>query len=128
MDLSIFLAKVIGLYMLIVGMVVLKKPELRSIINELTKEKDLRFVLGLFTLIIGIIMVVSHNIWGGPAYVVVVTLISWVVFLKGIFVVWMGDMAYDNLVAKFSTPSMLTLTGVINLIIGIYLSYIGFFI
>jgi hypothetical protein len=127
MELSVFLAKVIGLYMLIIGLVVLKKPGLQGVINELSKEHDLRFVLSVFSLIIGLLLVVSHNIWSGPAYVVVITIVSWIALLKSLASLWMSDDGYKKLLAKFGNKNMMTVAGIVNIVVGIYLTYVGFF-
>ena len=128
MDLSIFLAKVIGLYMLFVGMVVLKKPSLQEVINKLSKDEDLRFVLGLFTLILGLLLVVGHNVWDGTGYQIVITIISWIVLLKSLLIVWLSNEKYNKIMTVFNTHTLITVSGIINLILGIYLTYVGFFV
>ena len=129
MDLSIFLAKVIGLYMIVVAIVFLKKPGFQAVVLELSKDREMRLVLGLITLILGLMMVVSHNIWYGGSFRILITIIAWITFLKGVLILWMSDEAYENLVAKFKTKSsMMTTSMVLYLVLGIYLTYIGFFV
>jgi hypothetical protein len=128
MDLSIFLAKVIGLYTLFMSMVILRKPELQELTGELLKSTALRMVAGAFTLILGLLMVVAHNIWGGEAYVTLITVVAWITLIKGFLYVWLSDEGYGKLVAKLNLKSWITIAGVVNLIVGIYLTYIGFFI
>ena len=128
MDISIFLAKVIGLYLLIMGLVLLKKPDLQEMVNELSKNSALRLIAGVFTLILGLLLVVSHNVWSGGAYVIIITIIAWVVFIKGLLYVWLSDESYSKLVSKINPKSWVTISGVVNLILGFYLSYVGFFV
>jgi hypothetical protein len=127
MELSIFLAKVIGLYALILGMTMLRKPDLKKLVMDLSKDEGIRFIASIFTLILGILMVVSHNIWEGSAYVILITIFSWMVFLKGVMLIWISNKGYQKLIEKFSSPGIMTAGAVVNLIVGIYLTYIGFF-
>ena len=127
MDISIFLAKVIGLYLLITSVIVLKKPRLQEVIDELSRNKGMKVVWGLFTLILGILMVVSHNIWT-DGFRIVITLIAWIVLLKGALIIWLKDSTYKEWVNKFNNESFLTAVGVGYLILGVYLTYVGFFI
>jgi len=127
MDLSILLARIFGVYMLILGLIVLRNPKLQVLVNELSRDDGLRFVLGLFTLVLGIALVSLHNIWS-DGYRVIITIISWVVLIKGFLTVWLKEKSYKNLIEKLSAPNIITATGVINLVLGIYLVYIGFFV
>lgn len=127
MEISIVLAKIFGVYLTIFGLVILKDSRLQAVITELLKNVGTRFVLGTFTLIIGILLINIHNIWK-ETYQIVITLFSWAIFLKGLTAVWLKDENYNKLVEKLNTKSMLTLSGVINLVLGLYFSYIGFFI
>ncbi|HJN62886.1 MAG TPA: hypothetical protein QGH03_01485 [Candidatus Paceibacterota bacterium] len=127
METSIFLARIFGVYMLIVSLVVLKNKKRQELINELSKHEDLRFVMGPFTLIFGLVLVNIHNIWG-EGYKTVITIVSWIVLIKGVLVVWLDEKNYRKLMDKISKPNLLTAIGVINLILGLYFTYIGFFI
>jgi len=127
MDISIFLAKIMGIYMLVLGLVLLKKPSLQKVVNELSRDEGLRFVLGLFTFIMGIVLITVHNFWTGD-WRVAITLVSWIIFLKGLASVWLEEKSYRNWVDKFSTKNMVTASGIITLIAGLFLTYVGFFI
>ena len=84
MDLSIFLAKALGIWMTISGVALLKNPEsIKTIGHELAKEKMPLFISGMFALLIGILLVVSHNVWllGWPLWI---TLLGWASLIKGI--------------------------------------------
>jgi hypothetical protein len=127
MDISIFLAKVIGVYMIILGIVVLKKPHLGKVLNELSDDESSRFIISLFTIILGLILVNVHNIWVG-GYKIVITIVAWVALLKGVGNLLLSEKNFRHLVDRANTPQMLKLSGVINLVVGIYLTYIGYFI
>jgi hypothetical protein len=47
------------------------------------------FVLGAITLVAGLAMVLTHNIWSGSALVVIVTLVGWVTLLKSLLLLFL---------------------------------------
>jgi hypothetical protein len=53
----------------------------------LLRSRDLMLIAGSFNLASGLAIVLGHNVWSGGALTVVVTLIGWLVALRG--VVWL---------------------------------------
>jgi uncharacterized membrane protein len=63
MDISRFLGKVLGLYFIIVSVAMLVDMNLfAGYVNKLINDEPALFVAGFFTLILGLLMVVSHNV------------------------------------------------------------------
>lgn len=126
MDVSLFLAKIIGLCMLILSISILfNAKNLLTVVSGIFHNAALQFVLGIFLLVMGVLLVVSHNIWE-PSWVVVVTIISWIVLLKGICYV-----AFPKLIHSMAQPFIhsqkgLLIGGVMNLVVALYLCYMGF--
>lgn len=66
MDISKFLSKVIGIYLIVVAIAMFVNTHQFMIdVNSLINDAPLMFVTGFFTLILGLLMVVSHNVWQG---------------------------------------------------------------
>lgn len=64
MDISKFLGKGLGVYLLLVSTAFLvNMSQFADLVKHLINDPPLMFVTGFFTLIIGILLVVSHNIW-----------------------------------------------------------------
>lgn len=82
MDISVFLAKALGLYLLIVGSGMLINKKIRSIFLEILNNHTLLYVSDFLGLIIGILIVASHNIWVTD-WRLIITLIGWVALIKG---------------------------------------------
>jgi hypothetical protein len=83
MNTSTFLSKVLGIYLVLVSSAMLvNMHQFITLINGLMNDAPLLFVIGFFTLILGVIMVVSHNVWEWN-WRVVITLIAWMTLLKG---------------------------------------------
>lgn len=126
MNISKFLSKVIGIYLIIVSMAMLVNMHqfvicIRALINDM----PLMFICGFFTLIPGILMVLSHNIWEW-SWRVIITIISWMVLLKGA-----GIIMYPLYVNKLSllfvqNINVIYIVALSDFAVGIILSYFGF--
>jgi len=125
---TIFLSRLIGLYcvLLVPFMFVYRQASLDSITGIL-HNPSLILVLGVFTLAIGLAMVLAHNIWSGGALAVVVTLVGWLSLLKGLFILYLlpyvGAECYLNVLRN---PLFFYACMVLWLAIGIYLACAGF--
>ena len=125
MEISIFLARVFGLYFVIMALALLVRPQGMNLLIETLKTTRVIYVSGLFALMLGIPLVIIHNVWDGT-WRVVVTLIVWLVLLKGIFrvlfpgkiVAWVQGLAANTGLVKALVWLMLA--------IGLYLVFVGF--
>ena len=86
MESSIFLAKVMGWYLVITSVVLLLRYKtLRREINVFIKGQNamMIFFFGAFTSIIGLLVVLNHNIWTND-YRVIITIMGWLALIKGV--------------------------------------------
>ena len=127
MDISIFLAQVLGIYFLVMGIAILVRGRtLQKSIKDFLGNLSIKFFAGIFILILGIMMVVSHNIWGGEGWQTVITILAWLTFLKGIFYLFAGDKVFDSLVGMTNKMGVFAIGGIVSIILGGWLSFIGF--
>jgi hypothetical protein len=86
--LTLLIAKLIGLMFLIFSLLMaMNKLAMLAAIDELVRSRGLMLMGVLFNLDAGLAIVVGHNVWSGAALTVVVTLMGWLVALRG--VVWL---------------------------------------
>src|SRR3984893_4663856 len=86
--LTLFLAKLIGLMFLVFSsLMAMNKRAMLAATDELVRSRGLILIGGSFNLAAGLAIVLGHNIWSGGALAIVVTLIGWLVALRG--VVWL---------------------------------------
>lgn len=84
MNTSVFLAQAMGLYFMIISVsVLINKNRMPSVIFELMKNPALQFLMGLNILIIGLLLILSHNMWV-LSWQAIITIISWAIFIKGV--------------------------------------------
>jgi len=125
MDISIFLAKVFGIYLVIVSLLLLiRYKELKNIYKNFFKDSSITLFTGVITLILGILLVVSHNIWEW-SWVVIITILAWTTFIKGITILLFPDHML-RFAKKISNETFFKVDGVIVFLIGVLLLYFGF--
>jgi hypothetical protein len=83
MDISLFLAQVFGLYFILAGVVILVRPGAATELIRLFADRRAVYLSGFVALIVGIPLVLVHNIWDG-SWRVFVTGLVWLTLLKGI--------------------------------------------
>lgn len=122
-----FLATVIGWYLVIVSLYLLIKCDhIKMVMKDVMAQTGLLFILAIITLIIGLLMVASHNVWilGWP---VVITLLSWLVLLSGLMRLFLPDQAISMGQSFVDNPMRMKVSAVIFLIIGLFLLYHVYF-
>lgn len=125
MALSIFLAKAIGIYYIVVSIAFLiNKTRLRGLIIDTMNNPAFLFLSGFMALIIGILLVVSHNLWVED-WRVIITIIGWLALLKGITIIFfpaplikLSKKWMQNDAAYYPTFLFVLLLGVLLLYFG----------
>jgi hypothetical protein len=120
---TMYLATVVGWVMVIFSIFVLLRHEhMKSIMEDVIAHPGLFFVFALMTLILGLLMVTSHNLWvmGWP---VVITLISWLVLISGLIRLVCAETAMKLGKSFIKHPIRMQITGTIVLIIGLFLLF-----
>ena len=78
MELSVFLAKVLGLYLVIVApAALLNRKHFPRLIKEFSDSLAMVVLSGFVALVLGLLLVVSHNVWTAD-WRVIITLLGWV--------------------------------------------------
>ena len=125
MDISLFLAQVFGLYFIFAGVTILIRPTAVTELMEAFSNRGHLFIAGFMSLIIGIPLVLLHNIWDGT-WRVIITVLVWLTLFKGISLIYVPD-TVSGWMAVFSKHANLTRHSVwILIIFGIYLMSLGF--
>ena len=124
MDISIFLAKAWGLYLVIISLAFLFNRSLRKRVANLLENEGVFLLSGLVGLVFGILHVLAHNIWVKD-WRVVVTILGWLVLAKGVLRVGFTGpslRASQKLIAKKGSVWFI----IVFLAVGIFLLCKGF--
>lgn len=126
MDLSIILAQFFGIYLIIVGiLVILRRDSFMPIIAELGHNRSLIFTIAIFELAVGLALVLSHSIFTFD-YRGIISLLGWSMFLEGILYLSLPYQKIRKLFRAFNKPGWYMISGVLAVAAGVYLTGIGF--
>lgn len=126
MEISIFLAKSLGLYFTIVGIgMLLNGNKLKSILVNFLKDPGMVLMSGFLALIIGILIVVSHNVWvmGWP---VIITILGWFSLFKGVIRFMYPEMVIDKTSMWIENPVAYNISLFVIVLLGFVLLYFGY--
>ncbi len=126
MDISKFVAKIIGIYLLIVSSAMLvNMHQFNSYVTSLINYAPLMFVTGFFTLIVGLLMVVSHNVWQWN-WRVLITVIAWLTVIKGASLILCPQLIDKITIIYMQNVVIAYGAAGFDLILGAVLCYLGF--
>ena len=126
MELTYFIAQLFGIYLLIVGLVmVFRKHMFLEVINGFYDSPATLFLAGWMAMLVGLFMVLIHNYWNNGVLALVITLAGWAAFLKGARTPlhaendrsWMHVARLEKFFYLYAT---------IVFIVGLYLTHAGF--
>lgn len=125
METSIYLAKFFGIYLIILGLALFfNKKYWRLGMEELLQNSALPILMGMVTLVFGVLLVTSHNIWVAD-WRIVITLLAWLIFIHGTLRLWFPEFIYK--VGRILFSRGLYYMIIIMLGLGLFLGYHGFF-
>lgn len=124
MEVSIFLAKLLGLYFLILGLIcVFRNKEIKAMGKEFASSRITLAVSAEISLIFGLVIAIDHSIWE-YSWRGLITLLGYLLIFRG--VLRFGFPAsVKRWVAKMTSKWFWGIV-VIMVIIGAYLTYCGF--
>ncbi len=125
MDISLFLAQVFGLYFILAGTAILIRPSSTMELMQFFSNRNAVFVSGFIALIVGVPLVLLHNIWDG-SWRVIITVLVWLTFLKGVVRIIMPELVASWADALVSYSRLMRHMLWVLVIAGIYLMYLGF--
>src|SRR5262249_52277733 len=104
----------------------MNKRAMLAAIDELVRSRGMMLIGGSFNLAAGLAIVLGHNVWHGGTLTVVVTLIGWLVTLRG--AIWLFTpqekliQFYEALHFEQNYYAATAITGAL----GLYLTIAGF--
>jgi uncharacterized membrane protein len=124
MELSNFLAELLGISFVVISLAFLvKETYLKQMFLKIKTEENL-FCLGFVTFIIGLGMVLSHNIWV-QNWKVIITIFGWASLIKGLSFMFFPEFV-KTWVKKMETQQWLPVALVAVVFVGLVLTYFGF--
>ncbi len=126
MDTSLFLAKLIGPVLLTVSAAMLiNQVNMREMATDFLEHRGLIFLAGILTLLGGLAIVLTHNVWvlGWP---VVITIFGWLLVIGGVFRIVFPDSVKSIGQTMLDKPGLMTGGGIVQGVIGAWLCYVSY--
>lgn len=125
MEISIFLAKMWGLFTVVVCTgLLLRNYNLKKLISGLENEVMILYS-AILALLIGIPSILAHNIWSKD-WRVIVTFLGWAAFAKGLALLFFPK-SMITFATNMNSGLIYKIALVIYLLLGLYLLFVGFF-
>jgi uncharacterized protein YjeT (DUF2065 family) len=126
METSLFLAQLIGPVLIVIGLgLLLKKTEFREMATDFLSSRALIFVSGLLTLVAGLAIVLTHNVWEFN-WPVIITILGWLSVFGGVFRILFPNSVQSVGTSMLDKPATMTVSGAIQIVLGLWLSYVGY--
>jgi hypothetical protein len=127
MSLTAFLARLIGLFAMIVAVsVAMHKEGTLLTVGAIVESAPLLLILGFIGLAAGLAMVLSHNVWRGGVLSVLVTLAGWIILLRGIAMLALPHQDIAALLNAVHYAQLFYVYTAIAFIVGLYMTIAGF--
>lgn len=127
MNTSIELAKIIGLYFAIIAIAFLIfRKRFTNFVKEVKANPIMVYISGAKSLLLGLIVVVLHNLWA-LEWFVVITIVGWLLVIRGLVRIFFAERV-SKWLGKLNKEAYYYTVSSIVLVVGLFLIYHGFFV
>jgi hypothetical protein len=128
METSYFLAQIFAATFATIGLGLILHPKYyHKVFKQFMKEEALYLFGGMMTIPAGIALVMNHNLWDGPWWVTVISVLCWIVLVKGIFLLIAPEWMQKTGKKWLKNKSLVSWIGILYFIFGLIFGYYGFF-
>jgi hypothetical protein len=126
MELSIFIAQILGVFLLVMGVAfLLNLKDYRKLAEDLVKDQMFLMMKKTCAVIIGTVLVVKHNVWNTD-WTMIITIVGWASLVGGAFGLLFPRQTM-GMAKSLLKQNIILAASVIWIIVGAYLTYVGFF-
>jgi len=122
MDITILVAKVLGVYLVVAGLFLLIKGKtIPHLLKDFFDHPAIVYLTGIILIFLSSMYLIQYNIWDG-GWKTVVTVFIWLVMLKGFTYIFFPKVLSEINVQKFR--GAFGAYGVIAIILGLYIFFL----
>jgi len=126
MQTSIFLARLIGPALLVVGVgILLNQNYYRGMTKEFVASRPLFYLASIIGVLAGLAIVLVHNVWV-LNWRVLITLFGWINLIRGALSILLPEQSFAYGGRMMAGKNMPMIAGAVALLIGLTLSYFGY--
>lgn len=124
---TVYLGKLLGLCTLITSFWLLTERQTAvSTIPALLGDRPAMVIFAIIALAGGLAIVLAHNIWSGGVLPILVTLIGWVMVIRGVLFLFLAPEATLHILAAMQFEQFFYVYLGVPFVLGIYLTYLAF--
>lgn len=125
--LTIYLGRLLGLFTLITSLwLLVERQNTLATIPALLGNRPAMVIFAIIALAGGLAIVLAHNIWSGGALPILVTLIGWIMLIRGVLFLFLPPEATLAILAAMQLQRFFYIYFAIPFVLGIYLTYLAF--
>ncbi|MFA5751247.1 MAG: hypothetical protein WCX79_01490 [Candidatus Paceibacterota bacterium] len=119
MDITIYVAKILGVYFVVSGVfLLLKGKTISHILKDFFQHPAVIYLTGVILLFLSTAYLIGHNIWNGT-WQTLITVFVWLIFFKGLSYIFIPEAFNENSIKKYK--GFYYIYGLIAIIVGIVL-------
>lgn len=125
MDTTIFLAKLIGIFCLVMGFSMFKREMMMEVFRELSRQRALSYAIGVWMLIVGLLIVLVHTTWE-TITASIITIFGWSVLLEAMVFLFASKEKVSKYLNTLENNNVYYAIAAGYMVLGAYLAYNGF--
>lgn len=126
MEISAFLAKLMGFTAIAMGVsMALRRKMLLSIFHELSQSRALSYILGTLMFVMGLLIILNHNIWS-PGFPFLITALGYFVLIEGAAYLFVSKKFLEKYITNINNKRTYYFIAIGYLVLGFYLVVKGF--
>ena len=125
---TLHLAQLIGPIAVLLGIsFLLKAKDYMAWFKHIDRAQPYLFLQGLVEAAVGLAIVLHHNLWGS-APEIIISLLGWGMIFEGSLALLTSNKSIKRMVRNIITPDYFQVSSVFCLILGGYLTWVGYFV
>lgn len=126
MDTSRFLARLIGPFLVVIGIGLLLNGDVyQQMATQFLQNLGLIYVSGLLALVAGLAIVNTHNVWTGD-WRVIITILGWLSAIGGAVRIMFPQFVESVGMGMLAQRSLIVGAWIVLLALGAWLSFVGY--
>lgn len=126
MGISIFFARLLGPFIVIMGAgVLLNRKALARVGEDFSKSPALVYLSGVITFFIGLVIALLHDIWMLD-WRLIITIFGWLALIKGIWLILLPDKSAKQSEFYLKRTKLVVVVWVLMIALGTFLTFQGY--
>ena len=126
MTTSIFLARLLGPFLLAVGVGILINPKpFYTMTSEVVRSVTLVYLFGLLDFAAGLAIVLTHNVWAAN-WRVLITILGWLMLIRGAVRILAPETIMGFAAKVIGNKQLIPISGIVTGVLGLVFFYFGY--